>query len=616
MSDSKLELSFDPNTIQHLGVSLYSQLPSVLSELVSNSWDADATEVEIEFVDDHRGKEIHYFDNGHGMSFSELNDKYLVIGRNRREDSATSPGGRRPIGKKGLGKLSVFGVCDVVVIESVKNGLLNKFRMDLKKMLSIKSGVYHPEIIEKDQEKESENYTRIFLEKIRRKSPFDLEGISSSLSKKFIIFDEMSVSLKNNVNNISLSNEMKFNEIDFQFEWVFPDLDLVEDDFEYAKEVKGRIHTSLTPVKVQDMRGVYLTSRGKIVNQAEFYGVRDNEQFHSYVTGYLSIDFIDEDDIDHISTDRHSLNWENDIPKSLQGYLQKVIRKIGRDWRDKRKKVKSEELKSKSIDVEGFINSLPKYEKDLGTRILDPILASPNISLETTEKFARGVIDKFNHADYKDYAEKILSLNINDENKAEIIYYLNDWRVVENKQYAALAETRINVIRKFEEYVDNYTKEVPTLHNFLKDFPWLIDPRILEFDDEVRFSKILKEKYPEDKLDEKDRRIDFLCTNFLGQVLYVVEIKHSNYEIDTKALEQAEHYRAFLMQKYQTEHSISNVVCYVVGGSVKDDYLVLDKLQTLRHSGKVFTKTYTELLQQSRVYHREFLDKHSELSKD
>ena len=35
MSES-LVLKFDPNTIEHLGVSLYSKLPSVLSELISS----------------------------------------------------------------------------------------------------------------------------------------------------------------------------------------------------------------------------------------------------------------------------------------------------------------------------------------------------------------------------------------------------------------------------------------------------------------------------------------------------------------------------------------------------------------------------------------------------
>ena len=55
-----LTLKFDPNTIEHLGISLYSKLPSVLSELVSNSWDADADNVIIKFYDKSGNMHIFY----------------------------------------------------------------------------------------------------------------------------------------------------------------------------------------------------------------------------------------------------------------------------------------------------------------------------------------------------------------------------------------------------------------------------------------------------------------------------------------------------------------------------------------------------------------------------
>ena len=101
------------------------------------------------------------------------------------------------------------------------------------------------------------------------------------------------------------------------------------------------------------MRGIYLTSRGKIVNTANFYGLRDTDQFHSYVTGYLEVDFIDEFDIDVISTDRHSLNWEHDKTRELQDYLQKIIKKIGGEWRHKRAEENRINIKkSKNIDID------------------------------------------------------------------------------------------------------------------------------------------------------------------------------------------------------------------------------------------------------------------------
>lgn len=40
MSVSYWEMSFDLNTLEHLGVKLYTQYAPMIAELVSNSWDA------------------------------------------------------------------------------------------------------------------------------------------------------------------------------------------------------------------------------------------------------------------------------------------------------------------------------------------------------------------------------------------------------------------------------------------------------------------------------------------------------------------------------------------------------------------------------------------------
>ncbi|QMU66634.1 MAG: hypothetical protein GKR88_03745 [Flavobacteriaceae bacterium] len=81
-------MKFDPRTIEHLGIQMYSTLPPVIAELVSNSYDAEAEEVTIHLFDE-KEKEIIVEDNGHGMSFSEINDKFLLIGRNRRETESS-----------------------------------------------------------------------------------------------------------------------------------------------------------------------------------------------------------------------------------------------------------------------------------------------------------------------------------------------------------------------------------------------------------------------------------------------------------------------------------------------------------------------------------------------
>ena len=613
-----LVLKFDPNTIEHLGLSLYSKLPSVLSELVSNSWDADAKSVTIDFLDSEKNKEIIYSDDGEGMTFDELNDNYLVIGRNRRTDNQkeTTTSGRKVIGKKGLGKLSVFGICDVVEVISIKDGKKNHFIMDLLKIKASKESSYEPTIISFDEETDDSNGTTLKLKQIRRKTGFDLSNIARSLSKKFLIFDEMTVDLElNSSNKTVVTNELKFSESNIQFEWKFPD-DKYDNTYEYSKDVKGTIFTLETPVKDTEMRGIYLTSRGKIVNIANFYGIRDNDQFHSYVTGYLEVDFIDEFEEDVISTDRHSLNWEHDKTRELQNYLQTIIKKIGSEWRTKRADKKTEIIKNeKELDIEEWQENLATYEKELSKKIINPILENSNIDVSESAKIIGNVIDKFENKTFKDYASHIADVST-PEQIPQLLKLMDEWKSIESKQFRDLAYSRIEVIKQFEEYISTDTKEVPTLHNFLKKFSWLLDPRILEFKDEVTYSRLLKETFPEDTLDESSKRIDFLCSNALGEILYVIEIKRSTYKIDEKALEQAYNYGAFLQDKYASESGFSRVVCYVVGGEKKsNDYRFKAKEKTYIQSGEVFVKTYVELLEQSKEYHKEFIDAYDEFKK-
>lgn len=617
--EEKLILKFDPNTIEHLGISLYSKLPSVLSELISNSWDADSDEVTINFIDNNDVKEIEYKDFGEGMTFDELNKKYLVIGRNRRDEieNRISPKGRKVIGKKGLGKLSVFGICDIIEVISIKNGFKNHFKMDLQEIKNSKTNSYSPEIIlPKNSIAESnEKGTTILLKKIRRKSGFELTNIAISLSKKFLIFDLMKVQLSlNQKEQILVNNELKFSDLREQFKWDFPD-NKYGDNYEYWNSIKGSIITTETPVKDTEMSGIYLTSRGKIVNTASFYGLRDNDQFHSYVTGYLEVDFIDDFDVDVISTDRHSLNWENDKTKELQEYIQTIIKKIGSEWRIKRSNLKKSEIKSlRLIDVEEWQKSLPTYEKELSNKIINPILENANIDINESSLIIGNVIDKFDNKTFKDYASKIADIS-KPEDIPTLLKLMDDWKSIESKQYRDLAYARIEVIKQFEDYIDTNTKEVPTLHNFLKKFSWLLDPRILEFRDEVTYTKLLKENYPDDKLEIKDRRIDFLCSNALGEILYVIEIKRSNFKVNKEALEQAYEYGAFLKDKYSSSSGFSKVVCYVVGGEKSDDNLYQNKERTYASSGEVFVKTYRELLEQSKEYHKEFIEAYEEFNK-
>ena len=59
----KYEMTINLSILNHLGFNLYSNVPPVLSEVVANSWDADATKVNIQV----EKNKITITDNGVGM---------------------------------------------------------------------------------------------------------------------------------------------------------------------------------------------------------------------------------------------------------------------------------------------------------------------------------------------------------------------------------------------------------------------------------------------------------------------------------------------------------------------------------------------------------------------
>ena len=104
--DERWQLRFDPRTIEHLGIKMYSRLPFALAELVANAYDAGAENVFIDLCDSIADeKRIPISDDGDGMSFYEVQEKFLVIGRKRRDSDTgrDNSKGRRITGKKALG---------------------------------------------------------------------------------------------------------------------------------------------------------------------------------------------------------------------------------------------------------------------------------------------------------------------------------------------------------------------------------------------------------------------------------------------------------------------------------------------------------------------------------
>lgn len=122
-NNGTLKWRFDVSAFRLIGRDLITDRITALFELVKNCYDANATEVTIVF---HRAGEssqknrITITDNGHGMSFEDVRDKWMVIGTSskRRNPISAPPFSRRCVGEKGIGRFAVDKLGDYLEIST------------------------------------------------------------------------------------------------------------------------------------------------------------------------------------------------------------------------------------------------------------------------------------------------------------------------------------------------------------------------------------------------------------------------------------------------------------------------------------------------------------------
>ena len=123
MINKRYFVDFGPELLKLLGPNLYTNIYYVLGEIIANAYDADASNVYILY--DTEENTIIIEDDGNGMSYEQLNSKYLPIGISSRYDKETTyteSGKRKRMGRKGIGKLAALSVAKQIKIMSKRNG--------------------------------------------------------------------------------------------------------------------------------------------------------------------------------------------------------------------------------------------------------------------------------------------------------------------------------------------------------------------------------------------------------------------------------------------------------------------------------------------------------------
>lgn len=137
-----VRFTIDAKHIHRLGFELVGKQETALSELIKNAYDADATEVIIEFTNYKMpGGRLIISDDGHGMTSEQIRNNWMRISTDDKEVNPVSPVFKRlRAGRKGIGRFAVERLGKELVLETCVKGYDGGLRVNFNWDTDFKSG--------------------------------------------------------------------------------------------------------------------------------------------------------------------------------------------------------------------------------------------------------------------------------------------------------------------------------------------------------------------------------------------------------------------------------------------------------------------------------------------
>lgn len=401
-SDETYTMKVDLAVLDSLGINLYSNAAAVLSEIVANAYDADSTLVEISWNDG--GTQVVVADDGTGMSVDELNKRFLTVGYKKRskEGSKSKKWDRPFMGRKGIGKLSVFSIAETVSVYSTKAGESNGLRIDVEELReAIRAGDdYHPTPIDVPDEYQRKG-TIIVLDDLKSKrTKLTSNALRKRLARRFDVMDQTPRSnggfqLEVDGKRITWKDREELKKLEFIWEFgskTLPDSALpkgikrfVLPDNTVGKrltwKVTGWIGTVKKPAHLTadkesgSLKNVIVLARKRPIQEGIVEKLDFNKLFGNYVTGQIQANFLDMDGkYDDIATsDRQRLLEDDERVVALQAFLREAFGKAAEKWSQERPKVEAKDTLEKYPKLREWVDDRPDMQKPAAEKMIGTI---------------------------------------------------------------------------------------------------------------------------------------------------------------------------------------------------------------------------------------------------
>lgn len=158
-----INATFSPQFLALLSEHLYSSPNKAFEELISNSWDANASEVYVRIPEDLKSSNaaIWILDNGVSMDVSGLAQLWSIASSTKRDSPVTTD--RKQIGKFGIGKLATYVLAnELTYICKASDGVIRLVTMDYRRIDEAKSKhLDQLELLVREVKNENELYEAI-----------------------------------------------------------------------------------------------------------------------------------------------------------------------------------------------------------------------------------------------------------------------------------------------------------------------------------------------------------------------------------------------------------------------------------------------------------------------
>lgn len=605
MDKRKYRMAIDLSVLEHLGVNLYSTVPAVISETVANAWDADASSVSIEIREEGGEKVIIVTDDGLGMGLEDINEKFLLVGYQRRvKDGPKTLLGRAPMGRKGIGKLSLFSIADKIEVHTLKeNGQGNALLLDhdeIRKQIKKGGGKgeYYPEDIKFDAAFPHKRGTRLVIRGLKKRvNMMTDKSLRKRLARRFGVrcTDAMDIVLieGDDKGKITMSERDYFGKLEFLFQYDSDYAPLCANlsdepfrrDFRFGGDGKpasngefrvrgwiGTVHESTSlSVEGDNINKISIMMREKLALEDVLSSFDFRSMFTRYLVGEIYADFLDEGDEDIATSSRQGIIEHDPRYHALVNFLHGEVQNIGSQWN--RLKVSRGERDAISVypKIREWLDGLTPDARNQARKIFGRINSAALDKEHRKNMVSMGVqaFERYRLMGALDRLEEV-----SQENLDEFLRLAVEFDDLEASLYYSITEGRLLIIKKLHDLTSSDAKE-RVLQKYLYDHLWLLDPswergtkpRSME----QRVTKAFKEVDSQLTKDEKSKlgRVDLQYHKAPG-LHVIVELKRASVAVKSGALQdQVVKYRNAL-EGCLTKQEPVEVVCVL--GKYPEDW--------------------------------------------